>query len=147
MFGLTPYENRRQQPAANRPRDVFDLFFNDELFPSMPFGFITGFSADIKDLGKEYVIEAEMPGLTKDDIKMELNGDVLTIAAEKKETAAEDRGTYVRRERKYGTFTRSFRFEDVKKDEINAKFENGVLKVSLPKQTQEDEQKKFIDIN
>ena len=148
MFGLTPYENRKSQVIVNRPRDIFDLFFGDEFFPAFTGGFAANFNADIKDHGSEYVIEAEMPGLSKEDIKLDLNDDIVTISAEKKEEdASGDRGNYIRRERRYGTFTRSFRFEDVVKDGINAKFENGVLRVTLPKQTPADEHRRAIDIN
>ena len=147
MFGLTPYEQRKNQVSVNKPRDIFDYFFGDDFMPAFTGGFSANFNADIKDLGSEYVIEAEMPGLVKDDIKLDMNGDILTIAAEKKESATEDHGNYIRRERRYGTYSRSFRFEDIRKDEINAKFENGILRVSLPKQNAAEEQKKFIDIS
>ena len=147
MFGLTPYEQRKNQMSVNKPRDIFDYFFGDDFMPAFTGGFSANFNADIRDLGNEYVIEAEMPGLTKDDIKLDMNGDILTIAAEKKENSSEERGNFIRRERRYGTYSRSFRFEDVCKDEINAKFLDGVLRVTLPKQNITEEQKKFIDIN
>jgi HSP20 family protein len=147
MFGLTPYENRKSQLYINKPRDVFDYFFGDDFLPAFASGFSANFNADIKDLGNEYLIEAEMPGVTKDDIKLDLNGDVLTVSAEKKEETSDGRGNYIRRERRYGSYTRSFRFEDIKKDEINAKFENGILRVALPKQQPSGEQKRAIDIN
>ena len=146
MFGLTPYESRKNQMSTNKPRDIFEYFFGDEFLPSFTSSFSTNFCADIKDLGNAYVIEAELPGLTKEDIKLDLNGDVLTIAAVKKEEMSEDRSNYIRRERRYGTFTRSFRFEDIKKDDINAKFENGILRITLPKQDADDGQSKSINI-
>jgi len=147
MFGLTPYENRKNQLTLNKPRDIFDYFFGDDFYPSFASGFSTNFNADIRDLGKEYVIEAEMPGLAKDDIKLDLNGDILTISAEKKEDSSKETGSYVRRERRYGTFSRCFRFEDIKENDIKAKFENGVLHVTLPKRDAVVEQRKVIDIN
>ena len=147
MFGLTPYEGRKNQVSVNRPRDIFDYVFGDDFLQTYSGGFATNFHADIRDLGNEYVIEAEMPGLTKEDIKLDLNGDILTISAEKRESSSEGRGNYIMRERRYGTYTRSFRFEDIRRDDINAKFENGILSISVPKQTSADEQKKIIDIN
>ena len=146
MFGLTPYENRKNQMQANRPRDIFDYFFGDDFLPAVSNSLTANFNADIRDLGKEYVIDAEMPGLTKDDIKLGMDGDILTIEAEKKEETAETRGNYIRRERKYGTFTRSFRFEDIQKDKIGAKFENGILRITLPKLDATVDQRKAIDI-
>jgi HSP20 family protein len=147
MFGLTPYDNRKCQISVSKPRDIFDYFFGEDFLPAATGNFSANFNADIRDLGKEYVIEAEMPGLSKEDIKLGMNGDILTIEAEKKEEASEERGNYIRRERRYGTFTRSFRFEEIRKDNINAKFENGVLRVTLPKQESCVEQNKAIDIN
>ena len=97
MFGLMPYEQRKNQLSASKPRDIFDYFFGDDFLPAFASGFTSNFNADIRDMGKEYVIEAEMPGMAKEDIKLDLNGDVLTIAAEKKEGVSEERGNYVRR--------------------------------------------------
>ena len=147
MFGITPYEHKKNQLSAGRPRDIFDYFFGEDFLPAFSGGFTSNFNADIRDLGKEYIIEAEMPGLTKDDIRLDLNGDILTIAAEKREDSSENGGNYIRRERRYGSYSRSFRFEDVRQDEINAKFENGILRVTLPKQEFTDEKKKSIDIS
>jgi HSP20 family protein len=146
MFGLTPYESRKNQVCAGKPRDIFDLFFRDDCISAFTGGISTNFNADIKDLDKEYVIEAEMPGLTKDDVKLDLNGDILTITAEKREDSSDENGRYIRRERKYGAFTRSFRFDDIDRDGASAKFENGVLRVALPKQVSASEQRKSIDI-
>jgi len=147
MFGLTPYENRKNQLGVNKPRDIFDYFFGDELIPAFTNNFTANFSADIKDYGNEYVIEAEMPGMSKEDIKLDLDGDVLTISAEKKDESKDERGNYIRRERRYGKFTRSFRFEDIRKDGVEAKFENGILRIALPKQDQAVDQKTNIDIS
>ena len=147
MFGLTPYEQRKNQAAIRKPRDLFDLFFGEDLMPSFPGnGAPTSFSADIRDMGNEYLIEAEMPGLSKEDIKIDLRDDILTIAAEKKEETSEERGSYIRRERRFGTFSRSFRVEDISQEGIDAKFENGVLKITLPKRDPVEGQGRNIEI-
>jgi HSP20 family protein len=146
MFGLTPYEQRKNQVVTRRPRDIFDAFFGDDFLAPFSNGFPTNFYADIKDLGDMYQIEAEMPGLAKEDIKLDLNDSILTISAEKKEEVKDDRGSYIRRERRFGSFTRSFQIEDVKHNEINAKYENGVLIITLPKKDSTVEQRKTISI-
>ena len=146
MFGLTPYVKRNNQLTAGKPRDIFDLFFGDDFFPSFTSGFTANFHADIRDTGNEYVIEAEMPGMAKDDIKLELDGDVLTISAEKKESSDEERGSYIRRERRYGSFARSFRVEGIDNEGINAAFDNGLLRLTLPKLTPEAGGKTEIEI-
>jgi HSP20 family protein len=144
---MTPYEQRKNQVVVRKPRDIFDYFFGDDFLPVFQNGFSTSFNADIRDLDKEYVIEAEMPGLTKEDIKIDLHDDIMTISAEKKAESSEESGSYVRRERRFGTFSRSFRVEDIKQEGINAKFDNGVLRISLPKQETSSGQRQVIDIN
>jgi len=146
MFGMTPYEQRKNQVATRRPRDLFDAFFGEDFWPSATGSLSTSFCADIKDLGDKYLIEAEMAGLSKEDIKLDINGDVLTISAEKKEDFKEEKGSYIRRERRFGSFTRSFQIEDIKHDGINAKYENGVLSITLPKRDSSVDQRKSIDI-
>jgi HSP20 family protein len=150
MPNMTPYEHRRNQLAHRRPRDLFDYLLGDDFLPTFQEKLTTGlasFNADIRETDKEYLIDAEMPGLTKDDIKLSIEDDVLTVSAEKKEETAEEKGAYIRRERRFGSFTRSFRVENVKKDAINAKFENGVLKIRLPKQDEGVDKKQVIDID
>lgn len=146
MFGLTPYDQKRNQAAVRKPRDLFDLFFGDDYLPTYSNGFSTHFNADIRDLGKEYVIEAEMPGITKEDIKLDIRDDILTISAEKKAETNEENGSYIRRERRFGSYSRSFRIEDIRQDGINAKFENGVLRITLPKHEPMEGPGRSIDI-
>ena len=145
MYGLTPYEQRKAQLCGRRPHDIFDFFFNNDFMPAVQESF-SSFRSDIRETDKQYSIEAEMPGMTKEDIKIDLQDDVLTIQAEKKEEKSEEKGSYVRRERRYGSFSRSFRVEDINSDEICAKFENGVLKIDLPKLEKVEEQKHQVQI-
>jgi HSP20 family protein len=91
-------------------------------------------SANITESEKEYLIELAAPGLTKKDFKVEMDNDVLTISAEKKEEKKEGNGGYSRREYSYNSFSRSFTLpENCKSDKIDAKYEDGVLKLTLPK--------------
>lgn len=91
-------------------------------------------SANITESEKEYLIELAAPGLSKKDFKVEMDNDVLTISAEKKEEKKEGNGGYSRREYSYNSFSRSFTLpENSKSDKIDAKYEDGVLKLTLPK--------------
>ena len=145
MFGLIPYE-RKTQVTGRKPRDIFDYFFNDDFMPAFT-GEFTSFRADIKETDDLYTIEAEMPGVNKDAIKIDLEDDVITISAEKKEETNEEKGSYIRKERRYGSFSRSFRVENINKEQIGAKFENGILEISLPKQEPESAKKQSINIS
>jgi len=147
MFGLTPYEYKKNQSVQKKPRDMFDVLFGDDFINQFTSGVQAHFAADIKDLGGKYLIEAEMPGVSKEDIKLDFNDNVLTISAEKKAETKEESASYIRRERRFGSFTRSFQIEDVKSDEISAKYENGVLFITLPKRDSTVENRKFIDIS
>ncbi|ADG81776.1 Hsp20/alpha crystallin family protein [Thermincola potens] len=134
MFGLTPY---RRHGVQRRPGDIFDLegvfenFFHDHFWPT----FYTGgqMRVDIKENDKEYVVEAELPGVKKDEINVELNEDRLTIAVERKEETNEEKENYIRKERRYGSMVRSFYVPNILNDQVSAKFENGVLSIVLPK--------------
>ena len=85
--------------------------------------------------GKEYELEADLPGFKKEDINIELDDTYLTIQAERKsETEEKDKtGSYVRRERSYGSFSRSFDVSGIDVSAIKASYQDGVLKLVLPK--------------
>ncbi len=102
-------------------------------------------AVDIYETNDAVMIEVEVPGMSKDDIKITVEDNVLRIHGEKKlEREEKDRNYYVV-ERSYGTFERAFRLPDyVDSEKIKAKFENGVLTITLPKR--EEEKKKVIDV-
>lgn len=122
MFGLTPYE-----------RQFFAPFFGDFEKPTNSPG-LPGFKTDIKDTGDNYVIEAELPGFRKEDIKIDINGDSMTICAENTKTTEEkDDSSYIRRERTFGSVARTFDISEIRSADITAAFENGILTLTLPK--------------
>lgn len=132
MFGITPYRGWRRGMSREFRWD-FDRIFNSMLQEFEDIGSYHPLRVDVKEKDKEYLLEAEIPGVDKEDIILELKDDMLTIAVERKEEVNEERENYIRRERRYGSFRRSFYVDDVDQDKIKAKFENGVLKVKLPK--------------
>lgn len=127
MFGLTPFE-----------RKSYDLFNAFHDFEKDFFGSETSFNScktDIKDNGDKYVLEAELPGFDKQDISLDIDGGFLTLTAEhSSENEEKDNdGKYIRRERSYGSYRRSFDISNVNADKIDAEYKNGVLTVALPK--------------
>ena len=115
---------------------IFDDFFNT------PFNFHTvdasggSMSADVKEFDDRYLLELELPGFAKEDLKAELKDGYLTVKAEhsNENNTKDDNGKYIRRERYYGTCQRSFYVgKDVTEQEIKASFENGVLRLNIPK--------------
>ena len=102
---------------------------------------------DIKEKDGMYEIEMEMPGIKKEDIQIELSQGNLKISATRKQDS-EESGKYVRKERFVGTISRSFYLGDgYKQEDIKAKFENGILYLTLPTEiTKEEETKQWITI-
>lgn len=91
---------------------------------------------DITDDGDCYTLHADLPGFRKEDISIDLEDNRLTISAETK-SETEDKGdNFVRRERRYGSFSRSFDVSDIRTADITAAYENGVLRLTLPKKEQ-----------
>lgn len=93
------------------------------------------FRTDIREEEGKFILEAELPGFEKKDINVNLEGDYLTIKAERKSENEEkdEAKNYVRRERSYGSYARSFDVSAVDTENICAKYENGVLVLTLPK--------------
>ena len=97
---------------------------------------------DVKEKDNGYEVAIDLPGFKKDELHLELNDGYLTISAEKglDKDEKDKEGRYIRRERYAGAMSRSFYVgENVKQEDITARFENGILSLSVPK---EEEQKK-----
>ncbi len=91
-------------------------------------------SLDLYETGNEVVVKAALPGLKPEDVDITLRGDVLTIAGETNEETEQKDKNYIRRERRYGSFSRTVTLpEGLTADKAEAKFENGVLTLTIPK--------------
>lgn len=134
-----------------------DDFFGDMFTFSRPFNRKSTFSSpvsictDVQEFDDSYQLDFELPGFSKEDIQAELKDGYLTIQAEHSENKDEKdkEGNYIRRERYRGQYRRSFFVgKDVTQEDIKAKFDNGILKVEIPKKekTPEIDEKKYITI-
>ena len=128
-----------------------DLF--DDMFDPRYYGYQTNdlMRTDVKETESGYDVSIDMPGVKKEDVKAELADGYLTISASVKQDNDEKdaEGRYIRRERYSGSFSRSFYVgEDVTQEDIKARFEDGTLKLSVPKKEQQPqvEEKKYIAI-
>ena len=136
MFSMMPYRNGNNMMS----RGLFEDFANDFFKPFFDGGFgmtrsERGMRVDVKDEGDHFTLEADMPGVSKDDLKVEITGGVLTISArynQEQEKKDEDE-KYIYRERRCGGMSRSFNVEGIREDDISAEFRDGVLKLTLPK--------------
>lgn len=128
MFGMIPFERN--------DNNIFDLFdnFQKQFFRNSN-ATLPAFRADIRDLGDKFVLEAELPGFNKEDISLDLKEGILTVKAEHKEEQEQQKqGEYIRRERRSGSFARSFDVSGINESGITAAYNNGILEVTLPKQ-------------
>lgn len=103
---------------------------------------------DIKEKDGKYILEIDVPGYNKDNIKIELDNGYLIVTAEANKSNEENKDGYIHQERFFGTCSRSYYVgENIKQEEIKASFKNGILEVSFPKEEQEKiESKKYIEI-
>ncbi len=101
---------------------------------------------DVRIVGDNYLLDVAVPGYDKNDIKLELERGYLTITAEKDMESGSDNEKYVRRERYYGKCSRTFYVgDDVSEEDINANYKNGILTITVPKTSKQDN-KKVIEI-
>lgn len=146
MLSLTPY--RRNRITAKD--DVVD-FYNmvDRFFSDVqtPFSELenTTFKVDVRENDEEFLIDAELAGFNKDEVCIDLDDGKLYISAEKKEEKSDETDHYLHRERSFTSMKRGVFLPSVDEEGIKANFENGVLKIKVPKR-KEDEKKKQIEI-
>ena len=154
MFNMMPYRANNHM-ARRGNRGYFEDFANDFFRPFFESGFglmpeQRPMKVDVKDEGDKFVLEAEMPGMKKDALKVEVNDGVLTISANYAENTEEkdEETRYVYRERRCGSMSRSFNVEGIQEDGITAEFKDGVLTLNLPKQAEtEKPETHTIEIN
>ena len=132
--------------------DLFDDFFDDPFFHReervnhpMPM-----MKTDIRENENNYVIDVDLPGFNKDDIKIDVEDGYLNIKASMNSTDdEEEKGKYIRRERFIGECSRSFFVgEDVKVEDVKATFKNGILTLEVPKVEEKKKlpEKKYVEI-
>ena len=132
MFELMPFGYRRVS-AYNPFRDFEEMsrsFWDNNN--------VSAFRTDITEKDGKYVLEADLPGFKKEDISVDIDKDCLTITAEhKSEEKEENVDSYIRRERYYGSYTRSFNVKGIDTEAITAAYNDGVLTLTMPKKEPE----------
>lgn len=132
MFELMPFGYRRVS-AYNPFRDFEEMsrsFWDNDN--------VSAFRTDITEKDGKYILEADLPGFKKEDISVDIDKDCLTITAEhKSEEKEENADSYIRRERYYGSYTRSFNVKGIDTEAITAAYNDGVLTLTMPKKEPE----------
>lgn len=127
---------------------LFDPFFADFFdFPRANFGKMNNIlKTDIKETDKQYELQIEMPGVDKQNVNLELKDGYLIVSTEHKQENEEklENGAYIRRERSYGSSSRSYYVgKQIKEEDISASLDNGILNIIVPKQEQVETRKRI----
>ena len=120
-------------------------FYLDDIFDNFDSTRNNNMKCDIYEKDGDYHTEIDIPGFDKKDIKVECDNGYLTVTAKKDEEVEDKTKNYIRRERSYGKYQRSFYIGDMDSNEIRAKFKHGMLKIIVPK-VETKETKKHIEI-
>ena len=139
---MIPFNYRKNELASRNIFNMMDDFFND----AWPFNrnlMNDTFKVDIQESESAYTIEAEMPGINRGEIKLSLDDDRLTVSVQRNEEVKNDRDNYIHRERRYSSMQRSIFLNGADYEGIDAKLENGILSVTVPKKTKPDGSKQI----
>lgn len=129
MFDLMPFDRNERNMFHYLDKLEKDFFGDfDHAFSQ--------FRTDILDRGDHYELQAELPGFDKQDIKIDVSDGCLTITAQHNAQSEEKKEHFVRKERRYGSYSRSFDIAGIKADQIKASYQHGVLSLKLPKENQ-----------
>ena len=141
MYRVTPYKNTLRNNTKTY-RDVFDLF--DDFFTERDYGY-RKFKLDVRDTGKEYIIDADLPGIEKDEMSVHFENEQLIISVNREDQKEEDLKDYLHKERTVESFERRINLKDVDPKAFKASLNNGVLTITAPK-LEEKVNKYLIDI-
>ena len=131
MYTMMPYRAHRALSQDRRTPSLFDDRFFRSFFDMNDWMGNMGFRVDIHDAEDHYAIEAELPGVTEDQISLTVENDTLTISADMQSERKDEKAYYS--ERRVGHVSRSFSLDNIDQDRITADYRNGILYVSLPK--------------
>ena len=133
------------------PLSFFDGWF-DDFMPMFSRKEMKEFNSimktDVKETEKNYILDVDLPGFKKEDVNLNLENGYLTISAKREHKVDNEnrKENFVRRERSFGQFSRSFYVGNVEQDEIEAHLENGILTIKLPKEEEKKAKSNRIEI-
>ncbi|AAO36934.1 Hsp20/alpha crystallin family protein [Clostridium tetani] len=145
MFDMIPFKRNNSMKRDSYFDEFFDNFFNNDFLVPIKFP-KNNFRADLKETNNEYIIEADLPGISKDAVKVNYSNNNLVISAKREDIIENKDENYIRRERSYGEFKRAFYVDNVDENNIKASFKNGVLRINLTKLEDTTKARKQIEI-
>lgn len=148
MSGLIPFNRRNRLARAGDyyadPANLIESFFNNAFTPMRYTHNVL--KVDIRETENAYLLEADLPGVTKDQIVLDIQDETLTIRVNRDEQTEQKEENYICRERRSSTIARSFGLGGVDADKISAKLADGVLTLTLPKSGEEQPKRRSVDI-
>ena len=139
MAGLIPYSRRNNSQLGTgygNFYDIMDDFFSDRWLTGR--GTERGaFRLDVRETEKEYVVEAELPGVKKEEVDISLEDKRLSISVNRDENVNEENNGYIHRERRLSSMSRGIYLAQARPEDIKAKLENGMLTITIAKQEPE----------
>lgn len=146
MFDLVPFRRNNLLKRGDSFNEMLNSFFEDDFFTGLN-SLGSSFKVDLKETEDQYIVVADLPGINKDGVDVYYENNYLTISAKREDSIEDKKENYVRRERSYGEFRRSFYVDNIDDNSINASFNNGVLQVSMNKLDKSNFNRRKIDIN
>ena len=138
---LTPFERTGYELYRNM-RDWENEFFSDA-------SAMSSCKSDLRDTGDALILDVELPGFAKDEIQLDVTGDVLTLTAKHREKTQEEKdqeGTYLRRERTLASYEQKLDVSNINTEQMQANYENGLLTLTMPKKSATTPLSRRIDI-
>lgn len=145
MAGLIPFNRKKNELLSTGMDDIHSMLddFFTEGWPLRRSLESDTFKVDVEDLGKEYVVHAELPGVKKEEISLAVDEGRLRISITRDEEKEDKSKNYIHRERRYSSMERSIFLEVADNEGIKAKLEDGILKINVPKREHIDTSKKI----
>lgn len=144
MFEMTPFNHSQHYLGSYDPFKAMEEFkktFFDRQLPA--------FKTDIRETENAFILEAELPGFSREDIHAEIKNGQLNIYAEHKSESEnkDEKNNYIRKERSYGSYARSFCLDGINTDDISATYKDGILSMTLPKLQKKVEEGRKLEIS
>ncbi len=145
MTKLVPFRGKGTSLSSQGFGNIFNMiddFFTDD-FPMRRSLSHDTFKIDVREEEKNYMVEAELPGVNKEDINISVDDGILTIAVKHEENKEEKDKNYIHRERRYTSMKRRLMLGDADGTGVKAKLNDGLLEITIPKKEKQDTSKKI----
>jgi len=134
MPELTLWKNQEMGKLRKDMDRLFSRLWDDFSMPVLPGGLYDRTSFDLSEKGDQLELKAEIPGINPDDLEVSITDDLLTIKGKTEDSTVQEEGDVQRRERRFGSFSRSIRLPcRIKLEDVEASYKNGVLHIEMPK--------------